>query len=97
MASSYDITIKLYQPHVIERITRPVNVNNVPNVLLEVVTLLFQLLAKHSSAALPCKQFVSTCKHMNDSSTRLLYTHIVSFAIINFISLLNTRAKTNYR
>ena len=72
MASSYDITIKLYQPYVIERIMRPVNVTNVPDVLLVVVTLvlLFQLLAKHSSAALPCKQFVSTCKHMNDSSTR---------------------------
>ena len=36
-------------------------------VYFAVVTLLFQLLAKHSSAALPCKGFVG--KHLNLSCT----------------------------
>ena len=35
---------------------------NVRNVFFVVVTLLFQLLAKHSSDALTCKQFVN--KHL---------------------------------
>ena len=44
----YDVTIKLYQHHLIKRVMHAV----------VVVTLLFYLLAKRSSAALPCKQFV---------------------------------------
>ena len=56
-----------------------------------VVTLLFQLLAKHSSAAaLPCKRFVpfiiATPHH----------TQTVNFATINLFSLFNTTAKTNH-
>ena len=48
MASSYDVTIKLYQNRVIERYKRAVD-----TMYFVAVTLLFQLLAKHSSAALP--------------------------------------------
>ena len=47
-----------------------------------VVMLSFQLLTKHSSAALPCKQFV------NKSLTHYTCTHIVSLAIINGLFLL---------
>ena len=32
MASGYDVTIKLYQPHMMERVTRAVDANNVLNV-----------------------------------------------------------------
>ena len=45
----------------IERVTRAVLLTYW--MYLVVVTLLFQLLAKHSSAALPCKRFVS--KHLH--------------------------------
>ena len=60
MASGYDITIKLYQHHVMERVTHAVDVINVLMYFV-VVTLLFPLLAKHSSAALPCKRFINKC------------------------------------
>ena len=58
-AFGYDVTIELYQNHVIERVTRAVDAVDAINVLVYfvVVTLLFQLLAKHSSAALPCQRF----------------------------------------
>ena len=65
MASGYDVTIKLYQHHMIERVTErvmhAVHVVDAINVLMYfvVVTLLFPLLAKHSSAALPCTGFVN--------------------------------------
>ena len=61
-----------------------------------VVMLSFQLLAKHSSAALPCKRFVNK---------RLIclfiiaipdHTQTVSFTTINLFSLFNTTAKTNH-
>ena len=57
MASGYDVTIKLYQNHVIVRVTHVVDTVDAINVFIYfvVVTLLFQLLAKHSSAALPCQ------------------------------------------
>ena len=59
-----------------------------------VVTLLFQLLAKHILAALPCK-------HVNRFNRSLLatphHTQIVSFAIIKLFLLFNTRAKTNHK
>ena len=60
MASGYDVTIKLYQHHMIERVTRAVDAINVRTYLMYfvVVTLSFQLLAKHGLAAFPCKQFV---------------------------------------
>ena len=63
MRHSYDITIKLYLNHVIKRVSRG-QVPDAINVLdvFVVVTLLFQLLAKHSSAASPCKRFVN--KHL---------------------------------
>ena len=65
MASGNDVTIKLYQNHVIEieRVMSNLCVDII-NVLMYfvVVTLSFQLLAKHSSAALPCKRFVN--KHL---------------------------------
>ena len=48
MASGYDVTIKLYQHHVIEKVTRAVGAINVLMYFV-VVTLLFQLLA------LPCE------------------------------------------
>ena len=53
MASGYDVTIKLYQNHMIERVLCAVNATDAINVLkyFVVVKLLFQLLAKHSSAA----------------------------------------------
>ena len=54
----HDVTIKLYQQHVIKRVTRVPDAINVLNVFVA-VTLLFQLLIKHSSAALPCKRFVN--------------------------------------
>ena len=44
----------------IERVTRAVDAINVLMYFV-VVTLLFQLLAKHISAALPCKQFGNKC------------------------------------
>ena len=47
MASGYDITINLHQHHVIER-----RMLLLHTMYFVVVTLLFQLLAKHSSAAL---------------------------------------------
>ena len=57
MASGYDVTITLYQNHVIVRVTHVVDTVDAINVFIYfvVVTLLFQLLAKHSSAALPCQ------------------------------------------
>ena len=54
MVFGYDVTIQLYQNQVIETATRAVDAINVL-VHFVVVTLLFQLLAKHSSAPLPCK------------------------------------------
>ena len=58
-----------------------------------VVTLLFQLLAKHSSAALPCKRLLTSVrKHVNDLSATLHHTQMVSFAIIKLFLLFNTRA-----
>ena len=60
---------------------------------LEAVILLFQLLAKHSSAALPYQDLLtSACKHVIISLFIMHHTHIISFAIINLFSLLNTRA-----
>ena len=58
----YDVTIKLYQHHVIKRVTHAVDMCRMLlmySMYFVVVTLLFQLLAKHSSAALPCKRFVN--------------------------------------
>ena len=60
MASVYDVTIKLCQHHVIERVTSAVDAI-MYSMYFVVVTLLFQQLAKHSSAALPCKRFVNKC------------------------------------
>ena len=60
MASGYDVTIKRYQNFVIERVTHAVDAINVLMYFV-LVTLLFQLLAKDSSAALPCKRFVNQC------------------------------------
>ena len=53
----YDVTINLNQHHVIKRVT--VCHGHMPDAInllmyFVVVTLLFKLLAKHSSAALPC-------------------------------------------
>ena len=58
MASGYHIAVKLYQHHVLERVSMPwigaVDVINVLDVFAA-VTLLFlnQLLVNHSSVALP--------------------------------------------
>ena len=64
-----------------------------------VVTLLFQLLAKHTYVVqLLCHVsdlLTSVCKHVNDSSATRHHTQIVSFATIKLLSLFNTRAKTN--
>ena len=64
-----------------------------------VAMLLFQLLVKRSSAALPCKQFVNkrlTC--VNNLSVHYASTHIVSLAIMNCLFFtVNARAKTNHR
>ena len=57
-----------------------------------VATLLFQLLAKHSSAALPFKRFVNKRLH----HTTPHHIQIVSLAIIKLFSLFNSRAKTNH-
>ena len=43
-----------------ERVTHAVDIINVLMYFV-VVTLLFPLLAKHSSAALPCKRFINKC------------------------------------
>ena len=59
-------------------------------------TLLFQLLAKHSSAAFHVSNLLtSVCKHVNDMSVYYSYT-TVSFAIIELFSLFNAMAKTNH-
>ena len=60
MASVYNVTIKLYQHHEIEieRVTHALDIINVLNVFCSCYSL-FQLLAKHSLAVLPCKQFVN--------------------------------------
>ena len=96
MASEYEVTIKLYQHHVIQRHMHAVvpwtHAVGAINVLMYfiVVTLLFP---KHSSAALSCKRFVN--KFVN-SEIRLFiiatphHTQIVSFAIIKLLSLFNT-------
>ena len=54
----YDVTIKLYQHHMIKRVTHAVDTCRMLlmySMYFVVVTLLSQLLAKHSWAALPCK------------------------------------------
>ena len=57
------------------------------------VTLLLQLLTKHS---LPCKRLLtSVCKHVNNSSTTPHHTQIISFAIIKLFLLFNIGDKTN--
>ena len=64
------------------------------------VAVTLQLLAKNSSAALPCKRFVNKrlISVVNDLSILALHhTQIVSFAIVKLFSLFNTRAKMNYR
>ena len=79
MASGYDVTIKLYQHHMIERATKrimhAVCVVDAINVLMYfvVVSLLFPLLTKHSSVALPCKGFVNK-RPVNDLSIHYSYT-----------------------
>ena len=58
----YDVTIKLYQHHVIKRVMHAVDTCRMLlmySMYFVVVTLLFQLLAKHISAALPCNRLVS--------------------------------------
>ena len=57
--------------------------------------MLFQLLAKHSSALLPCKRFVN--KRLNTYRIRPLHynTQVGSFTIIKLFSMFNTRAKMN--
>ena len=50
--------IEVYQ-HVIERVTCAVNAIIMYLMYFVVDTLLFLLLAKHSSAALPCKRLVN--------------------------------------
>ena len=95
----YDVTIKLYQHHVIKRVTYAVDtcwMLLMYSIYFVVVTLLFQLLAKHSSAALPSKRFVNkrlTCLFIIATPH---YTQTVSFATINLFSLFNTTAKTNH-
>ena len=53
--------------------------------------LMYFVVVKHSSAALPRKRFVS--KHVKDIIATPHHSQIVSFAIINLFSLFNTRAK----
>ena len=53
MASGYDFTVKLYQLHVKERVTRPVIAINILNVYCSRYTVIS---AKRSSTALPCKR-----------------------------------------
>ena len=53
-ASGYDVTIKIYQHNVIERVTRAVD-EIIVLMYFVVVTLLFLQLAMHTSVALPCK------------------------------------------
>ena len=48
---------RVTQGHVLDAINVP-DAINVLDVFCSCYTLLFQLLAKHSSAALPCKRFV---------------------------------------
>ena len=83
MAYGYDVAIKLYQHHVIERVPTPRDrkSNHAVDAIIVlmyfvVVTLLFLLLAKHSSAALPCKRFVLIIATPH-------HTQIVSFTIID--------------
>ena len=71
MASGYDVTIKLYQHHVIERVTGAV-VYFVLVTLSFPLLVSFPLLAEHSSAALPCKRFVNK-QHANDLSVHYSY------------------------
>ena len=55
------------------------------------VTLLFQLLAKHSSAVYHVGELLTNiCKHVNDSSATPHYTQIFIFAIIKLLLLFNT-------
>ena len=62
LTACYDVTRKLYQHHGMKRVTHTVDMCWILIMYLMyfvVVMLLFQLLAKHSSAALPCKRFVN--------------------------------------
>ena len=62
LTACYDVTIKLYQHHVIKRVMHAMDKCQMLlmySMHFVFVTLLFQLLAKHSSAALPSKQFVN--------------------------------------
>ena len=72
----------------IERVTHVVNGINAINVFV-VVTLLFQLLSKHSLAALLCKQCISKRLYApkNDSFVHYTHTHIVSIVITNFFTV----------
>ena len=58
LKACYDVKIKLYQHYVIKRVTHAVDTCQMLlmySMYFVVFTLLFQLLAKHSSAALPYK------------------------------------------
>ena len=57
----------------IERITCAVNGINVPDVFSTCYTLISAV----SQAALLCKRFVSTCKHVNYLSTLINYTPVL--------------------
>ena len=61
LMACYDIKINLYQHHVITHAMDTCRILLMYSMYFVVITLLFQLLAKHSSATLPCKRFVNKC------------------------------------
>ena len=67
----------------IDRVTHAHAVNAINELMyFVVVTLLFLLLAKHSSAALPCKQFVNKClKHVNDFFATPQHTQMLALQL----------------
>ena len=74
----YDVTIKLYQHHVIKRVRHTVDTCRMLLMYLMycvVVTLLFQLLAQLSSAVFHVSDLLtSVCKHVNNLSPHYSYT-----------------------
>ena len=57
MASGYDVTIKVYQHYLIERVTHAVDPINVLDVFCSCYTVILATTAKHSSAALPFNHY----------------------------------------
>ena len=77
MASGYDVTIKLYQNHVIERVTHAVDAINVLDVFCSCYSVIPAVSQTYFSCFTICKQFML---HVNNLSATPHHTTLKSLA-----------------